>query len=68
MVVVEDMEMQRTYPEAGRDSSASVEHVEKMSSGMTIVADITLPAEMHPRKTYRTSFFNGDATMMLALI
>ena len=63
MVVVEGMEqkdVQKLEEEFGE-----IEHVEDVL-WYDDVADITLPIEMIP-KDFREAFFNGDATMMIAL-
>ena len=63
MVVVEDMEMKDV--QKLEEQFSEVEHVKDVL-WYDDVADITLPAEMIP-ENLRTSFFNGDATMMLVL-
>ena len=63
MVVVEDMEMKDVQKLEEQLSEA--EHVKDVL-WYDDVADITLPVEMIP-ENLRTSFFNGDATMMLVL-
>ena len=63
MVVVEDMEMKDV--QKLEEQLSEVEHVKDVL-WYDDVADITLPVEMIP-ENLRTSFFNGDATMMLVL-
>ena len=63
MVVVEGMELKdvRKLEEAFEE----IDHVENVL-WYDDVTDITLPVEMIP-KDFREAFFNGDATMMIAL-
>ena len=63
MVVVEDMELKDV--QKLEDEISKIEHVKDVL-WYDDVADISLPVDMLP-KDLRTAFFNGDATMMLAL-
>ena len=63
MVVVEGMELKDV--QKLKEAFSEIEHVENVL-WYDDVADITLPVEMIP-KDYREAFFNGDATMMIAL-
>ena len=63
MVIVENMEMKDV--QKLEEKFSEVEHVKDVL-WYDDVADITLPVEMIP-ENLRTSFFNGDATMMLVL-
>lgn len=63
MVVVEGMEQKDVLKL--EEKFSEIEHVEDVL-WYDDVADITLPVEMIP-KDFREAFFNGDATMMIAL-
>ena len=63
MVVVEGMELKDV--QKLEEEFSEIEHVEDVL-WYDDVADITLPIEMIP-KDFREAFFNGDATMMIAL-
>ena len=63
MVVVEGMELKDV--QKLEEEFSEIEHVENVL-WYDDVADITLPVEMIP-KDFREAFFNGDATMMIAL-
>ena len=63
MVVVEDMELKDV--QKLENEISKIEHVKDVL-WYDDVADISLPVDMLP-KDLRTAFFNGDATMMLAL-
>lgn len=63
MVVVEDMELKDV--QKLEEKISKIEHVKDVL-WYDDVADISLPVNMIP-KDLRTAFFNGDATMMLAL-
>ena len=63
MVVVEDTDMKDIQKLA--DQFNKVDHVEKVL-WYGDVADLSLPVEMIP-SDLRKAFFNGDATLMLAL-
>lgn len=63
MVVVEDMELKDV--QKLEDEISKIEHIKDVL-WYDDVADISLPVDMLP-KDLRTAFFNGDATMMLAL-
>lgn len=63
MVVVENMELRDV--QKLEDKISKIKHVKDVL-WYDDVADISLPVEMLP-KDLRTAFFNGDATMMLAL-
>ena len=63
MVVVEDTDMKDIQKLA--DQFNKVDHVEKVL-WYGDVADLSLPVEMIP-SDLRKAFYNGDATLMLAL-
>lgn len=63
MVIVEDMELKDV--QKLEEQFSEIPHVKDVL-WYDDVADITLPVEMIP-KDLREAFFNGDATMMLAL-
>ena len=63
MVVVEGMEQKDV--QKLEEEFSEIEHVEDVL-WYDDVADITLPVEMIP-KDFREAFFNGDATIMIAL-
>ena len=63
MVVVENMELRDV--QKLEDKISEIKHIKDVL-WYDDVADISLPVEMLP-KDLRTAFFNGDATMMLAL-
>lgn len=63
MVVVENMELKDVS--ALKEKFQDVEHVKNVL-WYDSVADLSLPVEMIP-ESFRKSFFNGDATLMIAL-
>ena len=63
MIVVEDMELKDVA--ALKEKIEAVDHVEKVL-WYDSVLDVSVPVEMLP-KDLREAFFNGDATMMIAL-
>lgn len=63
MIIVEDMELKDVS--ALKEKIEAVDHVKKVL-WYDSVLDITVPVEMLP-KDLREAFFNGDATMMIAL-
>ena len=63
MVVVEDMELKDVA--ALKEKFQSVEHVKDVL-WYDSVADLSIPVSMIPEK-FKDGFFNGDATMMIAL-
>ena len=63
MVVVEDMKLKDV--QKLEEKISKIEHVKDVL-WYDDAADISLPVDMIP-KDLRTAFFNGDATMMLAL-
>ena len=63
MVVVEDMELKDVA--ALKEKFQNVEHVKDVL-WYDSVADLSIPVSMIPEK-FKDGFFNGDATMMIAL-
>ena len=63
MIVVEDMELKDVA--ALKEKIEAVDHVKKVL-WYDSVLDVSVPVEMLP-KDLREAFFNGDATMMIAL-
>lgn len=63
MIVVENMELKEVS--ALKEEIEAVDHVEKVL-WYDSVLDISVPVEMLPQEL-REAFFNGDATMMIAL-
>lgn len=63
MIIVEDMELKDVS--ALKEKIEAVDHVKKVL-WYDSVLDISVPVEMLP-KDLREAFFNGDATMMIAL-
>lgn len=63
MIIVEDMELKDVS--ALKEKIEAVDHVKKVL-WYDSVLDISVPIEMLP-KDLREAFFNGDATMMIAL-
>ena len=63
MIVVEDMELKDVA--ALKEKIEAVDHVKKVLWYDSIM-DVSVPVEMLP-KDLRNAFFNGDATMMIAL-
>lgn len=63
MVVVEDMELKDAA--ALKEKFQNVEHVKDVL-WYDSVADLSIPVSMIPEK-FKDGFFNGDATMMIAL-
>ena len=63
MIVVENMELKDV--QKLKEKIAKVDHVKEVL-WYDDLADISVPITMIPRK-YRKVFFNGDATMMIAL-
>ena len=63
MIVVEDMELKDVA--TLKEKIEAVDHVEKVL-WYDSVLDVSVPVEMLP-KDLREAFFNGDATMMIAL-
>ena len=63
MVVVEDMELKDV--QKLEEKISEIPHVKDVL-WYDDVTDISLPVDMIP-EDLRTAFFNGDATMMLAL-
>ena len=63
MIVVEDMELKDVA--ALKEKIEAVDHVKKVLWYDSIM-DVSVPVEMLP-KDLREAFFNGDATMMIAL-
>ena len=63
MVVVEDMELKDVA--ALKEKFQNVEHVKDVL-WYDSVADLSIPVSMIPEK-FKDAFFNGDATMMIAL-
>ena len=63
MVVVEDMDLKDVA--ALKEKFQDVEHVKDVL-WYDSVADLSIPASMIPDK-FKDAFFNGDATMMIAL-
>lgn len=63
MVVVEDMELKDVV--ALKEKFQNVEHVKDVL-WYDSVADLSIPVSMIPEK-FKDGFFNGDATMMIAL-
>ena len=63
MIVVEDMELKDVA--ALKEKIEAVDHVKKVL-WYDSVLDVSVPVEMLP-KDLRQAFFNGDATMMIAL-
>ena len=63
MIVVEDMELKDVA--ALKEEIEAVDHVKKVL-WYDSVLDVSVPVEMLP-KDLREAFFNGDATMMIAL-
>ena len=64
MVIVEDMELKDV--QKLKKKILKVDHVKNVL-WYDDVADISMPVDMIPKKL-RKAFFNGDATMMIALI
>lgn len=63
MIVVENMELKEVS--ALKEEIEAVDHVEKVLWYDSIM-DLSVPVEMLPQEL-REAFFNGDATMMIAL-
>ncbi len=63
MIIVEDMELKDVS--ALKEKIEAVDHVKKVL-WYDSVLDISVPVEMLPKDLWE-AFFNGDATMMIAL-